>query len=138
MSQKAKKIDVFIVRFLPLILFLILGDILIDSWKGISQYPFNLFHSNSVLYALALFFVSLADSKYHCVWNRAMYIELMVVPLVNYIDAKVGIFPSVESLLITLSVTWVLTLVATVFLAVRHFLRPRFKRFRKRRDEDGR
>lgn len=138
MSQKEKKIDVFIVRFLPLILFLILGNVLIDSWRGISQYPFNLFHSNSVLYALALFFISLADNKYHCIWNRAMYVELMVFPLVKYIDAKAGIFPTVESLLITLTVTWFITAILTIFLAVRHFVRPRIKKYRKRRAGDGR
>ena len=138
MNQKAKKINVFIVRFLPLMLFTIIGTTILDCWNGIFRYDFSLLHSNSLFYALALFFVSLADSKYHCVWNRAMYIELMVVPLVNYIDAKVGIFPTAEGLLITLSVTWVLTLIATIFLAVRHFVRPRIKKYRKRRAGDGR
>lgn len=116
------------VRFLPLVLFFILGDVLIDSWRGISQYPFNLFHSNSVLYALALFFVSLADKKYHCVWNRAMYVELMIFPLINYADAKIGIFPDVESLLAVLTGTWFLTAGITVYLAIRHFVRASRKR----------
>ena len=128
MNQRRKKADVFIIRFLPLVLFFILGDVLIDSWRGISQYPFNLFHSNSVLYALALFFVSLADSKYHCVWNRAMYVELMIFPLINYTDAKIGIFPDVESLLAVLTGTWFLTAGITIYLAVRHFIRASRKR----------
>ena len=133
MNQRRKKADVFIVRFLPLVLFFILGDVLIDSWRGISQYPFNLFHSNSILYALALFFVSLTDSKYHCVWNRAMYVELMIFPLINYADAKIGIFPDVESLLAVLTGTWFLTAGITVYLAIRHFVRAS----RKRRDNHG-
>lgn len=128
MNQRRKKADVFIVRFLPLVLFFILGDVLIDSWRGISQYPFNLFHSNSVLYALVLFFVSLADKKYHCVWNRAMYVELMIFPLINYADAKIGIFPDVESLLAVLTGTWFLTAGITIYLAVRHFIRASRKR----------
>lgn len=133
MNQRRKKADVFIVRFLPLVLFFILGDVLIDSWRGISQYPFNLFHSNSVLYALALFFVSLADKKYHCVWDRAMYVELMIFPLINYADAKIGIFPDVESLLAVLTGTWFLTAGITVYLAIRHFV----KASRKRRANHG-
>ena len=142
MSQKEpnglKKLDVFLIRFLPLVLFIFLGDILVDSWRGISQYPFNLFHSNSVLYALVLFFVSLADKKYHCVWNRAMYIELIIFPLINYTDAKIGIFANTEELLLTLTVTWFLTVLATVILATRHFLKPRIKRYGKGRDGHGR
>lgn len=120
----------FIVRFLPLVLFLVLGDVLADSWRGISQYPFNLLHSNSVFYALALFFVSLADRKYHCVWNRVMYAELAVFPLINYIDAKTGLFPDVRTLLAVLTATWVVAAAATVFLAAGHFVLVSRKRRR--------
>lgn len=137
-ENRLKRLDVFLIRFLPLVLFIFLGDILIDSWHGISQYPFNLFHSNSVLYAFVLFFVSLADKKYHCVWNRAMYVELIIFPLINYTDAKIGIFPDTESLLVALTITWFAAVLATVILAVRHFVRPRIKKYRKRRDGHAR
>lgn len=133
-----KKIDVFLVRYLPIVMLIYIGLTVIYAWNGIAM-PFSVYiFGNSFIYSFVLFFVSLADSKYHCVWNRAMYIEMMLVPLINYADGKFTIFPTAEGLLITLSVTWILTLVATVFLAVRHFFRPRIKKFRKRRDSDGR
>lgn len=133
-----KKIDVFLVRYLPIVMLIYIGLTVIYAWNGIAM-PFSVYiFSNSFIYSFVLFFVSLADKKYHCVWNRAMYVEMMVVPLINYADGKFTIFPTAEGLLITLSVTWILTLIATIFLAVRHFVRPRIKKYRKRRDGDGR
>lgn len=133
-----KKFDVFLVRYIPIAMLIYIGVNIICAWEGIMFTDADFIFANSFIYSFVLFFVSLAARKYHCVWNRAMYVEMMLVPLINYADGKFTIFPTAEGLLITLSVTWILTLVATVFLAVRHFLRPRFKRFRKRRDEDGR
>ena len=57
-----------------------------------------------------------------------MYVELMIFPLINYADAKIGIFPDVESLLAVLTGTWFLTAGITVYLAVRHFVRTSRKR----------
>ena len=129
-----KKIDVFLVRYLPIAMLIYIGLTVIYAWNGISIPCSVYIFSNSFIYSFVLFFVSLADRKYHCVWNRAMYVEMMLVPLINYADSKFIIFPTAEGLLITLSVTWIATLIATVFLAVRHFFRPRIKRYRKRRN----
>lgn len=120
--KNLKKVDVFIVRFLPILLFIYLTKIVIDCWNGVSQYPFNMLHSNSFIYAAALFFVSLSNSRYHCIWNRAMYIELMLIPIVNYIDAKYSIFADAYSAMVFASITLILTLIATIILAVRHFI----------------
>lgn len=130
-TGRLKKADVFIVRFLPLVLFIMLGDIILDSWRGISQYPFNLLHSNSAIYSSALFFISLADRKYHCIWNRAMYVVLIITPLINYLDAKFSIFNDVTTLIAVISVTWFLAAIVTVFLAVRHFVIAMRKKYRR-------
>lgn len=123
--KNLKKIDVFIVRFLPILLFIYLIKIVIDCWSGVSQYPFNMLHSNSFIYAAALFFVSLSDSRYHCIWNRAMYIELMFIPLMNYIDAKYLLFEDVFLVLKIYVFSLILTLIATIILAVRHIIKTR-------------
>lgn len=135
--RNLKRLDVFVVRFLPLLLFIYMIKIIIDSWHGISQYPFNLLHSNSFFYASALFLVSLSDSKYHCVWNRAMYIELMLVPILNYLDAKFVLFTDVYSALMVISVTIGMTVIATVVLAVRHFIRTNRRRISNGKDRRG-
>ena len=125
-----KKIDVFLVRYLPIIMLIYIGVTILYAWNGVRMPCSAYIFSNSFIYSFVLFFVSLADRKYHCVWNRAMYVEMMLVPLINYADGKFTIFPTAEGLLITLSVTWIITLVATVFLAVRHFFRPRTRKRR--------
>lgn len=125
-----KKIDVFLVRFLPIIMLIYIGVTILYAWNGVRMPCSAYIFSNSFIYSLVLFFVSLADRKYHCVWNRAMYVEMMVVPLINYTDSKLGVFSTAEGLLMALSATWIITLVATVFLAVRHFFRPRTRKRR--------
>lgn len=130
MKERMKKFDVFLVRYLPIAMIVYIGLTLIYAWNGIRM-PFSVYiFSNSFIYSFVLFFVSLADKKYHCIWNRAMYIEMMVVPVINYADSRFTIFPTAEGLLMTLSITMILTLIATLVLAVLHFVRPRIKRRR--------
>ena len=136
--QRLKIRDIFLVRFLPIVMLIYIGMNIIYAWDGTIFTDSDFMFANSFIYSLVLFFVSLAGKRYHCVWNRAMYIEMMVVPLINYADSKFAIFPTAEGLLITLSVTWIAALVATAVLAVRHFLKPRIKRYRRGRDGHGR
>lgn len=132
-----KKIDITVVRFIPIILFLFIAIDLIYCWNGIDFTLFNHLHYNSFIYALSLFLISLSNPKYHCVWNRAMYAELMIVPLINFADAKWGIFPDAVLMLAVLSSTWVITFIVTIFLAIRHFVKIRLKKYEfKDRGED--
>lgn len=124
-----KKLDIFLVRFIPILLFFIISIDIIYCWHGINNISFNHLHYNSFIYSLALFLISLSNPKYHCVWNRAMYVELMIVPLINYADATWYIFPDAVPMLITLSATWIITAIITVILAIRHFLKPRLKKY---------
>lgn len=126
-----KKLDVFIVRFLPFGLFILICYIVINSRLGNTEIDYNAInqiHSNSFPYALALFLISLSDKKYHCIWNRAMYVELMVIPIINYINAKFHIFYDELSMIYFVSLTLILTLIATIILAVRHFIITRKRR----------
>lgn len=124
-----RKIDIFIVRFLPILMFFNIGIINMLAWNGIIL-PFNKFFLGDVfIYPLLLFLISLSNPKYHCVWNRAMYIELMIVPLINFIDAKWCIFPDAISMLLVLSGTWIVTFIITIILAIRHFLKTRLKKY---------
>lgn len=128
-----KKFDVFLVRVLPIIMFLYIISVTINAWRGQYNVLSEYLMGNSFIYALTLFFISLSDRKYHCVWNRAMYIELMVVPLINYTDAKWDIFADSISMLMFISFTLILTLIATIILAVRHFIITR----KRKRETNG-
>lgn len=128
-----KGLDVFIVRFLPFLLYIIIGINIWGCWNGESFEAFNLLHGNSAIYATSLFFISLAHKRYHCVYNRAMYIFLIFTPIFNYLDYKFEIFDTAESYLYVIVASYGLTAVVTAYLAIRHFVQVT-----KRRMSNGR
>lgn len=120
-----RKVDILIVRLFPIILFVNNAVIIAMAWNGIAS-PFNRYLlGNSFIYALSLFLISLSNPKYHCIWNRAMYVELMIVPLINFADAKWCIFPDAVSMLAVLTGTWMIAFIVTIILAIRHFIKQR-------------
>lgn len=124
-----KGIDVLIVRFLPFVLFILLCVNLFCCWfryEAIIE-TYDL-HSNSVIYALSLFLISLSNKKYHCIYNRAMYIFLIVLPIFNFLDATFWICTTDLSYMITVSAMFVITAIATAFLAIRHFIQASKRR----------
>ena len=132
-----RKLDIFVVRFIPIVIFVYIAIVFILAWQGYYNTLNEYILGNSFIYALALFLISLSNPKYHCVWNRAMYAELMIVPLINFADAKWGIFPDAVLMLAVLSSTWVITFIVTIFLAIRHFVKIRLKKYEfKDRGED--
>lgn len=128
-----KGLDILLVRFLPFVLFIQVGITIINAFNGIDDYPFNLLHSNSAIYAIVLFLISLSNKKYHCVWNRAMYAFLIFIPIFNFTDAVFNLFPEVETYFIIIYTTYGLTALITAHLAIRHFVQ-----ISKRRMERGR
>lgn len=62
-----KGLDIFLVRFLPFVLYIQVGITILRALNGIDDYPFNLLHSNSAIYATVLFLISLSNKRYHCV-----------------------------------------------------------------------
>lgn len=117
-----KKWDIFIVRFLPFVLYIIfvMNVVLVCS----DHEPFISYelHGNSAIYALAFFVVSLMNKRYHCVWNRAMYAFLVFVPTMNYIDEKFAVFGEYEVYLWVMAISSILTAITTAYLAIRHFV----------------
>lgn len=117
-----KGIDVLVVRMLPFILFVISVACSIYSCFNQCERCFYYLHGNSVIYASALFLISLANKRYHCIWNRAMYLFLIIVPIINYIDAKYNIFPSSGFAVLFVIVSTILTAIITAYLAIKHFI----------------
>lgn len=128
-----KGLDVLIVRLLPFALYLILCVNLFCCWFRIDAIidTYDL-HSNSVIYASALFLISLSNKKYHCIYNRAMYIFLIVLPIFNFLDATFLVCATDLSYMIVVSVLFGITAIATAYLAIRHFMQ-----ISKRRMERG-
>lgn len=117
-----KGLDVLVVRLLPFILFLLFGVSLLCCWCEIDIFDYYEFHGNSAIYASALFLMSLSNKKYHCIYNRAMYIFLIVLPVFNFLDATFLICATDLSYMIMVSAMFVLAAIITAYLAIRHFV----------------
>lgn len=117
-----KKIDVLVVRFLPFILYLLFGIILLCVGNGVDVSIIYELHGNSVIYALSLFLISLSNNKYHCVWNRAMYVFLIAIPLLNFLDATFDFIPTTNVYITIIRILYGITAIITAYLAVRHFV----------------
>ena len=115
------KIDVMIVRFLPFVLYILIGvcTTLIICGKDIGE--FYLIHGNSAIYATAMYIISLSNRRYHCKWNRAMYLFLIVVPIINYVDARWCIIPDERAYIIVFNTAYIGVALWTAIMAVRHF-----------------
>ena len=115
------KIDVVIVRFLPFVLYILIGvcTTLIICGKDIGE--FYLIHVNSAIYATAMYIISLSNRRYHCKWNRAMYLFLIVVPIINYVDARWCIISDKRVYKIVFNTTYIGVALWTAIMAVRHF-----------------
>lgn len=125
-----KGLDIFIVRLFPFVLFIIFGINLICLWNGKDIRTFYNLHGNSALYALSLFLISLANNKYHCVWNRGMYVFLIIVPIFNFLNALLGILQEQGIYLFIISIAYGITMLYTSFMAIRHFIQLSIKRQR--------
>lgn len=127
-----KGLDVLIVRFLPFILYVVIGVNTLCCYCGVDMTLSYELHGNSALYALGFFLISLANKRYHCVWNRAMYALLILVPLINFVDSAFLIFPSDTAYMATMLALYILTALVTAYLAIRHFIQ-----MSKRRLDNG-
>lgn len=117
-----KKWDILIVRFLPFVLYIIFVLNVIYACLGCDPFVSYELHGNSAFYPLGLFLISLANKRYHCIWNRAMYVFLILVPILNYLDSVFVFFEDMEAYLWFVIIFTILTALITSYLAIRHFV----------------
>lgn len=117
-----KGLDIFVVRITPFILFTFFIIYLLCSYFGVDCRDAYYLHCNSAIYATCLFLISLSNKKYHCVYNRVMYIFLIVIPLINYLNAKFNLFPDKETHVLFVVIATILTALITAYLATKHFI----------------
>lgn len=127
------KIDVLVVRFLPFALYVLFGVILFCIGNGWDITIIYELHGNSALYAFALFLISLSNKKYHCIWNRAMYVFLIAIPTFNFLDAIFNIVPMVDAYITIIRIAYIITAIITTCLAIRHFLQSSIRKYYARR-----
>lgn len=128
-----KNLDILIVRVLPFALYLIFGIYLLCEWIGIDTLNIYHLHSNSALYALSLYLISLSNKRYHCKWNRAMYLFLIAVPIFNFSDAVFDYIPDRDCYLAVITGAFALTGLWSAYKAIEHFILTYRRKHGKRR-----
>lgn len=113
--------DIIVVRFLPFILFAIIGNEIVCSFLLIELNDFYLLHGNSAIYSSGLYAISYSNKRYHCRYNRYMLLFLIFTPIINYLEAKFSIFPSELYYLSFVISLYATTMVVTSYLAIDHF-----------------
>lgn len=117
-----KNLDILIVRIMPFILYLTFGIYLILGWCRVDTSILSEFHGNSALYALSLYLISLSNKRYHCKWNRAMYLFLIIVPIFNFSDAVFDYIPDRDCYLAVITGAFALTGLWSAYKAIGHFI----------------
>ena len=131
-----KNLDVLVVRFLPFVVFAIIGVDIVFLIQGIDITDLYYLHSNSMLYASGLYAISYSNKRFHCKYNRYMLLFLIFTPIINYLEAKFFIFPSEQIYLSFVISLYATTMVITSYLAIDHF-RLAIKRRKLNNKENG-
>ena len=116
-----RNLDVFVVRFLPFVVFVIIGIDIIFLIQGVDITDLYYLHSNSILYASGLYAISYSNKRFHCRYNRYMLLFLIFTPIINYLEAKFFIFPNEQLYLSFVISLYATTMVITSYLAIEHF-----------------
>ena len=116
-----RNLDVLVVRFLPFIIFAIIGNEIVCSFLLVELDEFYLLHGNSAIYASGLYAISYSNKRFHCRYNRYMLLFLIFTPIINYLEAKFFIFPSEQFYLSFVISLYATTMVITSYLAIDHF-----------------
>ena len=131
-----RNLDVLVVRFLPFIIFAIIGNEIVCSFLLIELDAFHLLHGNSAIYASGFYAISYSNKRFHCKYNRYMLLFIIFTPIINYLEAKFFIFPSEQFYLSFVISLYATTMVITSYLAIDHF-RLAIKRRKLNNKENG-
>lgn len=113
--------DKFIVRISILALNIYMLIVLLFALNGIDISIYDYLFTNSMLFGVVLTTLVHAQGKYHCKWIRFLCYDLILIPLVNYVDAKYYLFNSIECCIYAYCAISGLSIIITIYLAIRHF-----------------
>lgn len=113
--------DKFIVRLSILVLNAYIIIVLLYAFNGIDISECDYIFTDSVMFGVVLTTLVHTQGRYHCKWIRALCYNLITVPSINYIDYKYNIFGSADILIYTYCSMLLLSIIITIYLAIRHF-----------------
>nr|DAY73247.1 MAG TPA: hypothetical protein [Caudoviricetes sp.] len=117
--------DKFVVRFCIFGLNTYMLIVLIYALNGVDISEYDYLFTNSLLFGVLLTILSHTQGKYHCRWARFLCYNLVLVPIVNYIDCKYSIFDTAEEYIYFACGTLMFATISTIILAINHSRRAR-------------
>lgn len=117
--------DKFIVRFSIISLNIYMLIVLIYAFNGIDISDYDYIFTDSVLFGIVLTTVVHVQGRYHCKWIRALCYNLIIVPMINFVDCKFDLFRADEYLIYTYCGLLLLGIFMTIILAINHFKKVR-------------
>lgn len=125
--------DKFIVRASILILNIYIVAVVYMAFCGIDISEYDFLFTDTVLFGVVLTTLCHTQGRYHCIWMRALCYNSIFVPTINFIDNQHPLFYTAEGYIYFIAISLSITIIATIILAIRHFIRViRVKRLKKR------
>lgn len=111
----------FLARIGIILISLYILLVIIFAWCGISLAQYNAFLGHSLVFDLMLLFMCYDDEKYFCKYMRFQCYNFIFTDLITFIDSRYMIFDVPDYMLVTISVSWGLAFLITIYLAINHF-----------------
>lgn len=123
----------FIVRLTIFFCTLYFVYVIYKAWDGVQVFD----DTYKFLLEYCLYVFARDNPNYHCRYARFLALSVFVTDTITYIDQNVIlIFPNSELMLWCLSALWSISIVSTIYLAVKHFMRAT-KINKKKRNKYG-
>lgn len=126
--------DKFIVRLSAIVLNLYILLSALTAYYGTDISVCDFIFTDSLLFGILLSVLCHKQGRYHCVWMRALCYNLVLIPIVNFIDGMFVLFDTAESLIYTIVAVTMSSTILTISMAVNHFYKVR-KSINKRKSE---